>query len=146
LGISIFISDAVVLGGDDSLFLGIDGPVTINLGRDGVLTIYNHILDYHQAWQRLYVSINGRRLRPSRLVVVGRLIADVTLESVFYGVGILKPEDATWVERLVAKASGIANQAPERLGDWDTPRVEGTLDAQYPTVTSPILSLKNPTP
>jgi hypothetical protein len=47
LGISIFISDALVLGGDDSLFLGIDGPVTINLGRDGVLTIYSHILDYH---------------------------------------------------------------------------------------------------
>jgi hypothetical protein len=111
LGISIFISDAVVLGGDDSLFLGIDGPVTINLGRDGVLTLYNHILDYH-LWLsgRLYVSINGRRLRPSRLVVVGRLIADVTLEHAFYGVGILKPEDAVWVEKLVAKASRIAVQ------------------------------------
>jgi hypothetical protein len=45
-------------------------------------------------------------------VVVGRLIADVTLESTFYSVGIHKPEDATWVERLVAKASRIATRQP----------------------------------
>jgi hypothetical protein len=107
--ITVFISDAVTVGGDGALQFNIDGPITIELDKDGVLSLYSYIYDY-ELWLsgRLYATVNGVKVRRGRLIIVGRLIVDALPEQGFYSVRILKPEDAKWIEEIVIAASKIA--------------------------------------